>query len=627
MTASNTLTMDSATPDVTTDVTTALCAQLTAGSQREACFPCCAPAMDVRCASPAPCVSTDIDSTSPTTSISTDCEIGCTTDAGPAPAHSGTLQTDPSFHLIVVGSGPHALTALLRLYHALVEDGNADIELSADEVSRRDYWRKRDPAMHAQHRARLAWVRELFQRIVVFDTSGKWMSRWSDSLAKCATKALRSPVSAHPDPVSADALVAFAHSTARQHEVVEAEGLWGRVAGPRARVAMRGPQARQCHKRYTYTPAEKTQLGIPSTQLFHDFCSNLLAQNPVVAGTIRKATVAAVAVEPSTGGASVTLADGTVLTSRAVLLAVGSQNVPVIPDWLTEVLSAHKAAARATKPSWFHVWQADASAITACTGDVAVIGSGLTAVQLAIRLAKQRGVRAVTLISRKPIRTQVFESSFQWFGTSGVSSMFEFRKRPPHERAELIREARSGGTVNPMFMTELKACVQAGRVTVHEDAQVHAAEWLPRDRVWKLAARGNDGVVISTISASTVVLATGSVVDVTADSLFNALVAATPASCVCSGLPVLAPGLRWPGTRNVFVTGAYAQLTLGPNSGNLFGARIAAAQLAVELQLVLPQAELRAASSVFHRTYSKAGANKFSALLCDSDDDGGSDKE
>ena len=71
--------------------------------------------------------------------------------------------------------------------------------------------------------------------------------------------------------------------------------------------------------------------------------------------------------------------------------------------------------------------------------------------------------------------------------------------------------------------------------------------------------------------------------------MLQPLLSLTPEHCVYEGVPVLQPGCRWPtladGTQvGLFVMGAMAQLVLGPNAGNLFGARVGAAQISAGLR-------------------------------------------
>ena len=80
-------------------------------------------------------------------------------------------------------------------------------------------------------------------------------------------------------------------------------------------------------------------------------------------------------------------------------------------------------------------------------------------------------------------------------------------------------------------------------------------------------------------------LATGSHLDIRRETSFRTLTANmqhTP-PLVGSGIPVLQSDLRWLPGWNLFLAGAYAQLQIGPNAGNLFGARLAAGRLRDEL--------------------------------------------
>ncbi len=154
------------------------------------------------------------------------------------------------------------------------------------------------------------------------------------------------------------------------------------------------------------------------------------------------------------------------------------------------------------------------------------------------------------------------------------------------ERVKLIREARSGGTVTPEALAKLQEYITAGRITVHQRTVDGGVLVASEDRDgcrsgWQWRLSTTDGDVVH---ASGLLLATGTTVDVRRDPMLRTLLAMTPPDSVCEGLPILTAGCQWPvlsdGRRlPVFCMGAYAQLVIGPNAGNLFGARIAAAQV------------------------------------------------
>jgi hypothetical protein len=146
----------------------------------------------------------------------------------------------------------------------------------------------------------------------------------------------------------------------------------------------------------------------------------------------------------------------------------------------------------------------------------------------------------------------------------------------------MIRDARSGGTVTPEAMADLQQLVHAGRVHVIEDVTITHVE--PEGSRWALVTACG-----RRLPTTGILLATGSVVDVRKDALLRDLLSITPPDRVCEGVPVLQPGCRWPALADgtqlpLFVMGAMAQLVLGPNAGNLFGARVGAAQIAVALR-------------------------------------------
>ncbi|MCG5054692.1 MAG: lysine N(6)-hydroxylase/L-ornithine N(5)-oxygenase family protein [Myxococcales bacterium] len=193
---------------------------------------------------------------------------------------------------------------------------------------------------------------------------------------------------------------------------------------------------------------------------------------------------------------------------------------------------------------------------------VTVVGGGITAAQTAMRLARE-GHTPVTLISRHDLREHQFDSDPGWIGPKFMS---RFSKEPDlAERRRLIREARHRGSMPTDVLKALRTGMKEGRI-LWRRGEVQAAH-----------LEGPTGLVLKadTFSHTTdhVILATGFRPERPGSALVEQLVKTANLPCAPCGYPVVDPQLRW--HSRLHVTGALAELELGPTARNLVGARAA----------------------------------------------------
>jgi hypothetical protein len=168
---------------------------------------------------------------------------------------------------------------------------------------------------------------------------------------------------------------------------------------------------------------------------------------------------------------------------------------------------------------------------------------------------------------------------------------------PTSDRAEYIKSKRGGGSVPPDYIEALEDAVREGRL----ELAVKSVRGTTPIREGILV-EFSDG---STFVASQVVLGTGS----THDSLKLPLIASIAARFglpFCNGLPLLSQDLQW--QDGISVVGALAAGELGPDAGNLSGARRAAAICAESIGVF---DHMQNGGSIL--------SNLFSALASDSD--------
>lgn len=299
-----------------------------------------------------------------------------------------------------IGSGPHNLTALSFLLQA-------------------------NPALRSE--------------VVVFDPSGRWLTRWNRQMEGQGIVHLRSSSVHHPDP---DPLALRRFAAGRFDEF--------------------------------YPPYD-----LPGTGLFREFCEDLIRRNDL-ATLVRPRTV--VRLTPSTRGLTLELDDGSTHEARAVVAALGG-GTRLWPDW----------APKAVEPTLVHSEDVDLDSLSG-KGRVLVVGGGLTAGHLALG-ALQRGWD-VDLVTRRPIQYKLFDAAPGWIGYKYLAG---YLAEPDfHRRRRLITRARGGGAMTEEIRDLLRPYRRSGQLRLHPRCQVRGVEakqdgwsilcgWgkrLEADRVW-----------------------------------------------------------------------------------------------------------------------------------------------
>jgi hypothetical protein len=345
------------------------------------------------------------------------------------------------------------------------------------------------------------------QDVRVYDDAPSLLARWDVGAFNTGMRHLRSPGVHHLD-VDPFSLLQFA-------------------GGRRARTDLASPYDR------------------PSVELFRRHCELVIERCGLRGAHVQARVIGAA---PHGRGVRLETTSGAVDAER-VILAVGPSDRPHWPDWAADLPRGPRIA---------HVLGGTPIS-DAGDGRVVVVGGGISAAQLAVRLGRRD--RPVTMLMRHPIRTHTFDSDPGWLGPLNMKRFVG--ERCPDQRRALISAARHRGSIPEDVGKALQAAVADGRVRrvqaavlgvddgaclrVETDAGVFEAEWL------LLATGFERGIPGGTLTASMVR-------------------AGLPvASC---GFPVPDAHLRW--HPRVFVTGALAELEVGPVSRNIAGARRAA---------------------------------------------------
>ncbi len=290
----------------------------------------------------------------------------------------------------------------------------------------------------------------------------------------------------------------------------------------------------------------------PSLELFNAHSDRVVAAYALEDLHIRGR---AAACEVHRDGVAVRTADGVETDARSVVLAIGASEQPEWPEWAPR---AHPRIAHVYEPG-FAGWPSPDLEV------VAVVGGGISATQVALRLADEG--HQVHLITRHHLRRHQFDSDPGWLGPKFMAKFH--RERNLDRRRAMILKARRRGSVPPDVRQALHKAVEQGRIARHvtEIEEVVA---------------GGDGLRLCLADAECLdvermLLATGFAPERPGGAMVDELVASAGLPCARCGYPVVDSALRW--HSRIHVSGPLAELELGPAARNIAGARHAADRL------------------------------------------------
>ncbi|NJP38300.1 FAD-dependent oxidoreductase [Alkalicoccus luteus] len=285
----------------------------------------------------------------------------------------------------------------------------------------------------------------------------------------------------------------------------------------------------------------------PSRSMFYNTSMDLLheagLQNSWIQDTVVKA-------EKSKDGWKV-YGNNTIVSTTNLLLAPGGGSKPIIPE--------------ALQPHAVHVYD-PAFDPAAVTGRAIVVGGGISAAHTAVFLAEQADAEPV-LLHRRPLQVSQFDSDPGWLGPKRMQA---FSRMDDRSRRTCLHQERRTGSMTRELLFKLRRMERAGRLTILQDEAVSSTRH--EDGMIELALSSG-----CSLQAETVTACTGFSRELPGSSWLKPLIEAYSLPCADCGYPKLSPSLMW--TDRLYVTGALAELEIGPSARNIAGAQRAARRI------------------------------------------------
>ena len=314
----------------------------------------------------------------------------------------------------------------------------------------------------------------------------------------------------------------------------------------------------------------------------------------------------AISIHDTKSGYRVETDAGEPIEAENVVLALGIGDQPNWPSWATH-LKSQDSRARLQ-----HIFSPEFRRDEIAENqDVAIVGAGITAAQLALSLLEVNPNRQITIVSRHSLQAEDFDSDPGWLGPT-LLKYFD-RETDYAKRRSMIVEARNRGSLASEVMRRLLDAIFKKKTINLELAEIDSASFDLAGRKMNLQIRSfeldethyqNTGEIefkfcdrAHFLEADTVVLATGFEAKRPGGTFVDDAIHNLNLPTAEDGFPIVDRYLRW--RKGLFVMGPLAELEVGPASRNISGAR-----MAVERIVESPEAEKSAtpsASSKRHR--------------------------
>ncbi len=300
----------------------------------------------------------------------------------------------------------------------------------------------------------------------------------------------------------------------------------------------------------------------PSLEAFNEHCDHLIDDLQIKKSWIQGRVELA---EQSLNGWRVQLQDGRKVMGQNLLLAIGISEQPIWPQWAQD-LNMEKAS------SVYHIFDPNLPNYNHFKRPITIVGGGITAAHLALKLSALFP-NDVTILKRHPFRIHDFDSNPAWLGPKNQLS---FRKLSSYSRRrDKIRDARHKGSIPRELYVKLLHSIRQSKLHI-VDGEVEIATVSNGEVL--LYDQGNHLIH----KAGTILLATGFQPGLPGNDWLAPMIQKHKLPCAECGYPIVSNSLRW--GPNLYVTGALAELEIGPIARNISGARQAAERIVNSLQ-------------------------------------------
>lgn len=266
--------------------------------------------------------------------------------------------------------------------------------------------------------------------------------------------------------------------------------------------------------------------------------------------------------------------------ARVVVLAVGPANRPTLPALpsIKKSLESTPQACHSMQIKDFPDPIVQQKMKAGRQTSVLVVGGGLTSGQLS-DLAIRKGVTKVHHIMRGPLRVKHFDVGLEWMGKYKNAEQARFWTADTDlERLEIIKEARGGGSLTPLFNKRLKNHIASKKLQIITNTKLVDARLEEKDgeSQWTIET---EPPMPNLPKFDYIYFATGIQSDFSALPYLQNMLDKYPIPGQ-GGFPCLTENLMWKDDIPLFMVGRLAALQLGPAAPNIGGAKIGAERVA-----------------------------------------------
>ena len=299
----------------------------------------------------------------------------------------------------------------------------------------------------------------------------------------------------------------------------------------------------------------------PSLEIFNDHCEHLLNDLSIKETWIQGHVQGAL---KTNDGWQIHLKNGRVIHGKKLVLAIGIGEQLNMPDWTIDLDSKYPRLV-------YHIFDETMPEFNAMKLPITIVGGGITSIHLALKLSKLYPSQ-VTLLKRHPFRIHDFDSDPGWLGPKRQNAFHNIESYV--KRREEIITARHRGSIPHDLHIKLLNWVKKQSLAVKEGKVVRGE--VKNDSIHLF---NKEGKFIA--QTGTVLLATGYLPSLPGSEWIKPMIETLELPCAECGYPIVSKTLQW--GPDLYVTGALAELEMGPIARNISGARQAAERIVKHL--------------------------------------------